>query len=81
MNFGVLPITFLDPDDYDRVDQGDEIVIPHAAAQIRAGTDVTVENHTRSHTYHCTHNLSSRQVDLVAAGSLISFLRHQVNAT
>ena len=79
VNFGVLPISFLDPDDYDGVEQGDEIVIPHAAAQIRAGSDVTVENLTKSRTYRCTHQLSSRQVDLVAAGSLISFLRHQVN--
>ena len=37
VNFGVLPITFLDPADYDRVDQGDEIVIPHVADQIHAG--------------------------------------------
>ena len=81
VNFGVLPITFLDPDDYDRVDQGDEIVIPHAAQQIRDGRDVTVENRTKDQTYHCTHNLSSRQVDLVTAGSLISFLRNQVNAS
>ena len=80
VNFGVLPITFLDPGDYDRVEQGDEIVIPHAADQIRAGSDVTVENRTKAQTYRCTHQLSARQVDLVAAGSLISFLRHQVNA-
>jgi aconitate hydratase len=81
VNFGVLPITFLDPEDYDRVDEGDEIVIPHAAQQIRDGRDVTVENRTNDQTYHCTHNLSSRQVDLVTAGSLISFLRNQVNAS
>jgi aconitate hydratase len=79
VNFGVLPITFLEPEDYDRVEEGDEIRIPHVAAQIHAGTDVTVENVTKSQTYRCTHKLSSRQVDLVAAGSLISFLRHQVN--
>ena len=51
VNFGVLPITFLDPADYDRVDQGDEIVIPDVAAQIRAGSDVTVENRTKGQTY------------------------------
>ncbi len=81
VNFGVLPIAFLDPADYDRVEQGDEIAIPLAAAQIRAGSDVAVENRTKGHTYRCTHRLSPRQVDLVAAGSLISFLRDQVNAT
>ena len=76
----MLPISFTDPADYDRIDEGDEIAIPHAAEQIRAGSDVTVENRTKSQTYACTHRLSPRQVDLVAAGSLISFLRDQVNA-
>ena len=80
VNFGVLPISFADAGDYDRVEPGDEIVIPNAADQIRAGSDVTVENHTKAQAYRCTHSLSPRQVDLVAAGSLISFLRDQVNA-
>ncbi len=81
VNFGVLPITFLDPADYDRVQPGDEIVIAHAAEQIRAGSGVEVENRTRGEIYHCTHQLSPRQEDLVAAGSLISFLRDRVNPT
>ena len=31
VNFGVLPLTFVDPADYDRVEQGDELAIPHVA--------------------------------------------------
>lgn len=78
VNFGVLPIAFDDPADYDRVQQGDDIVIHEVADQIKAGSAVAVRNETREETYACTHRLSSRQVDLVLAGSLISFLRHQV---
>jgi aconitate hydratase len=79
VNFGVLPIAFDDPADYDRVQQGDDIVIHEVAEQIKAGSAVSVRNETREETYACTHRLSSRQVELVLAGSLISFLRHQVN--
>jgi aconitate hydratase len=78
VNFGVLPVAFDDPADYDRVQQGDDIVIHEVAEQIKAGPAVEVRNETRDETYACTHRLSSRQVDLVLAGSLISFLRHQV---
>jgi aconitate hydratase len=78
VNFGVLPITFGDPADYDRVEQGDELAIRDVVAQIRAGRDVTVENRTRDQTYACRHRLSPRQVELVTAGSLISFLRERV---
>jgi aconitate hydratase len=78
VNFGVLPVAFDDPADYDRVQQGDDIVIHEVAEQIKAGPAVEVRNETRDETYACTHRLSSRQIDLVLAGSLISFLRHQV---
>jgi aconitate hydratase len=61
------------------VQQGDDIVIHEVADQIKAGSAVAVRNETREETYACTHRLSSRQVDLVLAGSLISFLRHRVN--
>ncbi len=78
VNFGVLPLAFDDPVDYDRVQQGDEIVIHRVAAQIESGAAVEVRNESREETYACTHHLSSRQVDLVLAGSLISFLRNRV---
>lgn len=75
INFGVLPLTFADLVDYERVDVGDELAVPHVAEQIRAGFDVTVENRTKGHAFRCTHAMSSRQVELVVAGSLLSFLR------
>ena len=78
VNFGVLPLTFADPDDYDRVDQGDELAIEKPAAQIQSGRDVMVENRTKRESYTCTHALSSRQVQLVVSGSLIAFLRDRV---
>ncbi len=78
VNFGVLPVTFLDPADYDRVSPGDEIVIRGVVEQIRAGKEVRVDNETKAQTYACCHKLSSREVDLVSAGSLISFLREEV---
>jgi aconitate hydratase len=78
VNFGVLPLTFADPGDYDRVDQGDELAIDNPVAQIQSGRDVVVENRTKHESYACTHALSSRQVQLVVSGSLIAFLRDRV---
>jgi aconitate hydratase len=79
VNFGVLPITFADPEDYDRVSQGDELVLPDVVRRIREGNEVFVENRTTGDGYRCTHVLSPRQVDLVTAGSLITFLRDRVH--
>jgi aconitate hydratase len=79
VNFGVLPLTFADPGDYDGVGQGDELVIRDVVARIRDGADVTVENRTTGAEFRCAHDLSPRQVELVTAGSLITFLRDRVN--
>jgi aconitate hydratase len=79
VNFGVLPITFTDPDDYDRVDDGDELAITHARDQISSGSEITVVNRTKGHSYRCAHDLSSRQVELIVAGSLITFLQNRSN--
>jgi aconitate hydratase len=77
VNFGVLPITFAEPLDYDRIDAGHDLTIPRIREQIEAGADITVENRTTGHTYHCVHDLSSREVELIVAGSLITFLQNR----
>jgi aconitate hydratase len=79
VNFGVLPLLFADPSDYDRVSEGDELTIPDVVARIRDGAEVTVVNRSTGDEYRCRHDLSPRQVELVTAGSLISFLRDRVN--
>ncbi len=78
VNFGVLPLIFVDPAEYDRVDQDDELSIPDVVDQLRADHHISVENRTKQRTFACTHRLSPRQVELVVAGSLISFLRNRV---
>jgi aconitate hydratase len=79
VNFGVLPLLFADPSDYDRVSEGDELTIPDVVARIRDGAEVTVVNRSTGDEYRCRPDLSPRQVELVTAGSLISFLRDRVN--
>jgi aconitate hydratase len=81
VNFGVLPLTFADPADYDRIDAGDELAIVGVREQISAGSNVDVENRTKGDVLRCEHHLSDRQVELVLAGSLISFLRNRVAST
>ena len=42
MNFGILPLTFVDPFDYDRLKQGDSLAIDAFAAALH-GTTTTVQ--------------------------------------
>ena len=80
VNFGVLPLTFADPADYDRIDQGDVLAIAEPAEQLRRGERVEVANETKGETYSLRHRLTPRQVEIVARGSLISVIRDRERA-
>ncbi|MDT8435902.1 MAG: aconitate hydratase [Gemmatimonadota bacterium] len=75
VNFGILPLGFVDDADYDAIDRGDALTLPHVRAEVCDGTDVTVENRTKGRTFTVRHRMSDRQVEMILAGSLISFFR------
>ena len=72
VNFGVLPLTFADPSDYDGVDAGDELHVADVADCIRAGKPLVVENRTKGTAFNVEHRLTPRQVDVMLAGSLLT---------
>ena len=73
VNFGVLPLTFMDPADYDRLEQGDVIRVESIHAAITSGPTIPVKNLTRKLTFVARHSLSDRQVDVYMAGGLINW--------
>ncbi|MFG1694111.1 aconitate hydratase [Nonomuraea sp. NPDC049309] len=77
-NFGVLALEFADPRDYDRIQQGDTLVLDDLRRAIGSGeTELTVRNATRDERYAARHRLSARQVAMVLAGGLIPWLRER----
>ncbi|MDP8987203.1 MAG: aconitate hydratase [Actinomycetota bacterium] len=80
VNFGVLPLTFLQSSDYDSVDAGDELHLAEVADRVRAGLALTVENRTKGTSFAVDHGLSARQVEVMLAGSLITLHRRRVTA-
>lgn len=61
-NFGVLALEFADPRDYQRVNQGDTLVVDDVRHAITTGTELTVHNTTSGQDYLTRHRLSDRQV-------------------
>jgi len=73
VNFGVLPLIFMDAADYDRLEQGDVIRVESIHAAITSGPTIPVKNLTRKLTFVARHSLSDRQVDVYMAGGLINW--------
>jgi aconitate hydratase len=79
-NFGILPLTFIDPDDYDRIGQGDVLEIDHALEALRQGQPITIRNTSRNTSFVAEHGLSARQIEAVLEGGLINVVRKHRSA-
>lgn len=75
INFGILPLTFANPDDWERIDQDDVLSLPDIRAVIQQGIDVKVVNKTKGETYIAEHALTGRQVEMILSGSLLNLMR------
>ncbi len=75
VNFGVLPMTFADPAAADHLKTGDKIRIDGFADALRAGTEIEASVGPDGSTLKLRHDLSPRQIDVVAAGGLINYWR------
>jgi aconitate hydratase len=77
INFGILPLTFIDEKDYDAVNEGDELEIAGTTAAIREGNNLTVHNKTRGTSFAVNCLLSSRQKQMILAGGALNIRTQQ----
>jgi aconitate hydratase len=75
INFGILPVTFANPDDWDRIAPGDVLCLPDVREAIQRGNQVQILNRSKSEPYMAEHSMTDRQVQMLLAGSLINLLR------
>lgn len=76
INAGIIPMTFADEADYDRIDQMDELSIHSVIGQIQNGDTVTVTNVTKGFDFLVNVALSPRQRDMLIAGGLLNYTKN-----
>ncbi len=77
VNFGILPLTFVKAEDYERLSQGDTLEIEHSIEALCRGNFITVRNTTRGVSFIVDHDLSARQLEAVREGGLINVVRNR----
>ncbi|MFW6042664.1 MAG: aconitate hydratase [Chloroflexota bacterium] len=75
INFGILPLTFVDPDDWDAIVEDDVLRLPDVRRAIRTGEELEVINETNDQRMKVRHDMSQRQVEMLLAGGLINLFR------
>jgi aconitate hydratase len=80
INFGVLPLTFVDPADYDSIQADDVLRLTDLRRTLTEGGELVVENVTRQYKFQMRHNMSPRQVVFLLSGGLINWMKEHLRA-
>lgn len=79
INAGILPLTFVNEEDYEKINQGDEIALANVRADIQADkTELTVVNKTTGAEIPVLCELTGRTKDIILAGGLLDYTREQL---
>ena len=74
INAGILPLTFANPDDYDRLNQGDMLSLKGVFAGMENGS-ITLKNETTGEDIALVCQLTERQRAMLRAGGLLAYTR------
>ena len=75
VNAGIIPFTFANEADYDKISVNDELCLDGIRESIANGTEVILKNNTTGESYKLDYQLSERQRDILLAGGLLDYTR------
>lgn len=78
INFGIMPLIFVNPDDYESIEQGDLLKITDLVETVRKKQRYTVINLTRGSSFEVYSNLNEREKELILSGGLLPYVRKKV---
>ncbi len=74
VNFGIIPCTFADQKDYDRIGMGDEISASGVRQALEGGSDIVLRDVTGGFEFTVRADLSPRERRTILAGGLLASL-------
>ena len=73
VNFGIVSLSFKNMEDYDKIDQGDEVEMMDIKQQIMNDEPVILMNKTKGTEFELTYDLSDRQKGILYEGGLLAY--------
>jgi aconitate hydratase len=80
INFGILPLTFKDPEELSKIQQGDHLRMTHLRNAIQGEGFLKIENVTQMRMFEVSHGLSSREREILLAGGLLNYTRNRAKS-
>lgn len=75
VNFGILPLEFIDIADYDKIEQGDEVSFRNLREDVQNRKEIEVVVKKKSGgeaSFKTRHSLSDRQINILLKGGIIN---------
>ena len=79
INAGILPLNFVNENDYDKINLGDKLSIDGIIDDINNGNELVVKNITTGEEIKVSCELSDRAKDIVLAGGLLSYTKEKLS--
>ncbi|MBV8086316.1 MAG: aconitate hydratase [Chloroflexi bacterium] len=76
INFGILPLTFKDPADYDRLQQGDTLEFTGLHEELQQHKPLRIRNISQGYWFDATYDLTPRQIEIILQGGLLNHTKH-----
>ena len=74
INAGIMPLTFKNPDDYDKLNQGDKLTLVNVFEGMDKG-EITLNNETTGESFALSVSFTERQKAILKAGGLLSYTK------
>lgn len=74
INFGIVPLVFENPADYDILEEGMSLSFPSFMADIKNGNRVKAVDAKSGKEFYFLHDLEKKGVDLIEAGGMLNYI-------
>ncbi|WP_127846270.1 aconitate hydratase [Psychroflexus aestuariivivens] len=81
VNFGILPLEFVNESDYDKIEQGDEIELKDVVESVKTGDNIKViihKDNDKKIEIETKHTLSDRQIQILIKGGIINDFKEKL---
>ena len=76
INAGIMPLTFKNPEDYDKLTQGDKLSLSDIFEGMDSG-EITLKDETTGESFALTCSFTERQKAILKAGGLLQYTKNQ----
>ena len=78
INAGIMPLTFKNPDDYDKLNQGDKLTLTDVFSGMDKG-EITLKDETTGESFPLSCSFTERQKAILKAGGLLEYTKNGEN--